>query len=148
LNIGPDKEGVIPQQAQDILLALGKWLGSSGDAVYGTRPWKIYGEGPTKTAAGSFKDTDTKPYTPADIRFTTKNGALYAIALATPADGVVHIKSLAKGAKFAPATIVKVSRLGSSRAATWERTGSDLTIHSAAGDASEYPVAFQIDFKN
>jgi alpha-L-fucosidase len=147
LNIGPDKEGVIPQQAQDILLAMGKWLAASGDAVYGTRPWKIYGEGPTKTAAGSFKDTDTKPYTPADIRFTTKNGALYAIALATPADGVVHIKSLAKGAKYASGAVANVSRLGSSQAATWQQTGSDLTIHSAPGEASEYPVAFEITFK-
>jgi alpha-L-fucosidase len=148
LNIGPDKEGVIPKQAQDILLAMGKWLAASGEAVYGTRPWKIYGEGPTKTAAGSFKDTDTKPYTPADIRFTTKNGALYAIALATPADGVVHIKSLATGATYATGAIANVSRLGSSQAATFEQTGNDLTIHSAPGEASQYPIAFQITFKN
>jgi alpha-L-fucosidase len=148
LNIGPDKEGVIPQQAQDILLAMGKWLGASGDAIYGTRPWKIYGEGPTKTAAGSFKDTDTKPYTPADIRFTTKNGALYAIALATPADGVVHVKSLAKGAKYTPAAIANVTLLGSSQQVTWNQSADDLTIHAAPGAASQYPVAFQITFKN
>jgi alpha-L-fucosidase len=142
LNIGPDKEGVIPHQAADILLAMGKWLAASGDAIYGTRPWKIYGEGPTKTAAGSFKDTDTKPYTPADIRFTTKNGTLYVIALATPADGVVHVKSLAK----VPVTGVK--RLGSSQAATFQQTAGELTIHSAAGSASQYPVAFAVSLKN
>jgi alpha-L-fucosidase len=148
LNIGPDKDGVIPQQAQDILLAMGKWLAASGDAVYGTRPWKIYGEGPTKTAAGSFKDTDTKPYTPADIRFTTKNATLYAIALATPADGVVHVKSLAKGAKDAPAAITNVLRLGSSQKVTWQQSAGELTIHSAPGPASQYPLAFQIKFKS
>jgi alpha-L-fucosidase len=147
LNIGPDKEGVIPQQAQDILLAMGRWLSTSGDAIYGTRPWKIYGEGPTQTAAGAFKDTDTKPYTPEDIRFTTKNGTLYAIVLATPADGVVHIKSLAKGGQYAPGAITSVSRLGSTQKATFEQTGNNLTIHSEPGTASQYPVAFQINFK-
>jgi len=138
LNIGPDKEGVIPSQAQEILLAMGKWLAVSGDAIYGTRPWKIYGEGPTKTAAGSFKDTDTKPYTPADIRFTAKNGTLYAIALATPADGVVHIKTLAKQ------KINAITRLGSDQPVTWEQAGGELIIHSAPGAASQYPVAFEI----
>jgi alpha-L-fucosidase len=148
LNIGPDKEGVIPHQAQDILLAMGKWLAFSGDAIYGTRPWKIYGEGPTKTAAGSFKDTDTKPYTSADIRFTTKNGAIYAIALATPADGVIHIKSLAKGAKYAPPVITDITRVGSMQKVKWQQSGDDLTIRSAPGAASQYPVAFQIKSKS
>jgi alpha-L-fucosidase len=138
LNIGPDKEGVIPSQAQDILLAMGKWLAVSGEAIYGTRPWKIYGEGPTKTAAGSFKDTDTKPYTPADIRFTTRNGALYAIALATPADGVVHIKALARQ------KIHAIVRLGSTPPVTWNQSASELVIHSAPGAASQYPLAFEI----
>jgi len=147
LNIGPDKEGVIPQQAQDILLAMGRWLAASGDSVYGTRPWKVYGEGPTKTAAGAFKDTDTKPYTPEDIRFTTKDGLLYAIALATPADGVIHVKSLAKGAKYAPRAIASVTRLGSDQKVTFEQTGNGLTIHSEPGAASQYPAAFQIKFK-
>jgi alpha-L-fucosidase len=148
LNIGPDKEGVIPHQAQDILLSMGKWLSASGDSIYGTRPWKIYGEGPTKTAAGSFKDTDTKPYTPADIRFTTKGSTLYAIALATPADGVVRIKSLAKGAKYAPAAIASVTRLGSPNKVTFQQSAGELLIHSDPGPASQYPVAFQINFKN
>jgi alpha-L-fucosidase len=148
LNIGPDKDGVIPRQAQEILLAMGKWLSAEGDSIYGTRPWKVYGEGPTKTAAGAFKDTDTKPYTASDIRFTTKNGSLYAIALATPADGTIHIKSLAKRAKYAPATITNVSRPGSGGKVTFEQTGSGLTIHSDAGAASQYPLAFQINFKN
>ena len=138
LNVGPDKEGVIPQQAQDILLAMGKWLHVNGDAIYGTRPWEVYGEGPTQTAAGAFKDTDTKPYTPADIRFTTKNGQIYAITLATPADGVVRIKSLANR------KVSSVARLGSTQKVSFEQSPDALVIHSAAGQASQYPVAFRI----
>jgi alpha-L-fucosidase len=147
LNIGPDKNGVIPQQAQTILLSIGKWLASNGDAVYGTRPWKIWGEGPTKPVAGSFKDTETKPYTPADIRFTTKADALYAIALATPGDGVVHIKSLASGSPSASGDIGSVDRLGSKEKVKWEQSASDLTIRFPNAEASALPTAFRITWK-
>jgi len=66
-----------------LLLAMGRWLAINGEAFYGTRPWKISGEGPTKVVGGSFHDTATKPYTSRDIRFTTRDGLLYAIVLAS-----------------------------------------------------------------
>ncbi len=147
LNIGPDKEGVIPPQAQQILLEIGKWLSVNGDAVYGTRPWKIYGEGPTKAVAGAFKDTETKPYTPADIRFTTKNNALYAIALATPGDGVIHIKSLAANTQNASGRIASIERVGSTDKLTWKQSDADLTIHFPHAQQSELPTAFRIMWK-
>ena len=68
LNIGPRADGTIPEEAQDRLLAIGKWLDINGEAIYSTRPWKIYGEGPTESASGSFSD-QKKPYTSKDIRF-------------------------------------------------------------------------------
>ena len=59
LNIGPRSDGTIPEGVQQVLLAVGAWLKINGEAIYGTRPWKIYGEGPTKVKPGSFHDTDT-----------------------------------------------------------------------------------------
>ena len=81
LNIGPRSDGTIPEEVQQVLLDVGTWLNVNGDAIYGTRPWRTYGEGPTKVAAGSFHDTDTTHYTAEDFRFTTKADALYAIGL-------------------------------------------------------------------
>ena len=72
LNIGPRSDGTIPEEVQQVLLDVGTWLNVNGDAIYGTRPWRTYGEGPTKVAAGSFHDTDTAHYTAEDFRFTTK----------------------------------------------------------------------------
>lgn len=95
LNIGPRSDGTIPDEVQRVLLDVGEWLNINGEAIYGTRPWRTYGEGPTKVAAGSFHDTDTANYTPEDFRFTTKGDVLYAIGLAWPGAGEALIHSLA-----------------------------------------------------
>jgi alpha-L-fucosidase len=57
LNIGPRADGTIPREDQDLLLEIGKWLSVNGDAIYGTRPWKVFGEGPTQVTEGAFTDT-------------------------------------------------------------------------------------------
>jgi alpha-L-fucosidase len=98
LNIGPRSDGTIPDEVQQVLLKVGGWLKVNGDAVYGTRPWSIYGEGPTKVAAGSFQDTKTQDYTAEDFRFTTKGNDLYAIELAWPAGKETVIHSVADAA--------------------------------------------------
>ncbi|HEY4677749.1 MAG TPA: alpha-L-fucosidase, partial [Candidatus Angelobacter sp.] len=94
LNIGPRSDGIIPDEVQHVLLDVGGWLNVNGEAIYGTRPWRVYGEGPTKVAAGSFHDTDTAHYTAEDFRFTTKVDVLYAIGLAWPENGEAVIRSL------------------------------------------------------
>ena len=96
LNIGPRSDGTIPDEVQRVLLDVGAWLSINGEAIYGTRPWRTYGEGPTKVAAGSFHDTDTAKYTAEDFRFTTKSDGIYAIGLAWPTSGEAVIRLLAK----------------------------------------------------
>ncbi len=83
------------------LEGMAKWMDVNSEAIYGTRPWKVYGEGPSteeKHETGQFggaKDVRSQPYTAEDMRFTTKAGELYAIVFAWPADHSVLIKSLA-----------------------------------------------------
>src|SRR5690606_17294404 len=84
LNIGPRPDGTIPEGDSAILLEIGKWLEVNGEAIYGTRPWQIYGEGPTEVIEGSFKDTARQPFSGRDIRYTTKGDTLYAILLDWP----------------------------------------------------------------
>src|SRR5438270_3327788 len=62
LNIGPKPDGTIPDEAQRLLLNMGSWLDKNGEAIYGTRPWTVFGEGPTKVQGGAFHDTETGGY--------------------------------------------------------------------------------------
>ena len=138
LNIGPRADGTIPAPVEELLLNIGKWLAVNGDAIYGTRPWKLYGEGPTNVVAGSFKDTERAPFTSQDIRFTTKTGALYAIALAWPESGKLVVKSLADF------PVKSVQLLGSQADLKWTRSADGLTIELPASRPCDYAFAFKI----
>jgi alpha-L-fucosidase len=144
LNIGPKPDGTIPDQVQAILLGMGGWLSANGEAIYSTRPWRVYGEGPTKVAGGSFKDTATGSYTAQDIRFTARGETLYAIALARPADGKLTIKSLAAGSDLTQREIKTVQLLGSRSRLKWSRSAAGLTVELPNRKADNYPVALKI----
>lgn len=98
LNIGPRPDGTIPEQEEKMLLEIGNWLSINGEAIYDTRPWKCFGEGPTEVTSGSFADTKRKEFTSKDIRFTIRGTEddyeLYSIVLAFPENGEVTIQSL------------------------------------------------------
>jgi len=142
--VGPKPDGTIPEQAQAILLDMGRWLTVNAEAIYGTRPWTISGEGPTQVVGGSFHDTATKPYTSQDVRFTAKPGALYAIALAWPAGGGITIQSLAEGSAADLGTIRSVQLLGSNAKLHWKRDRAGLRIELPANKTGEYAWAFRI----
>jgi alpha-L-fucosidase len=143
LNIGPRSDGTIPDEVQQVLLAVGGWLKVNGEAIYGTRPWVSYGEGPTKVAAGSFQDTKTQEYTAEDFRFTTKENNLYAIELAWSSGKEAVIHSLTEGA-LKGKQIRSVALLGSDAKLTYDLRADGLHIALPSQPAEGYAYAFRV----
>ena len=115
LNVGPKADGTIPDQARSVLLEMGKWLNVNGEAVYGSRPFAVFGEGPTKASKNSTeKNQDIQAYTPEDIRFTTSQDGkvLYATALGWPKSGSLIIHTLFEGNPYLPHPVCSVQLLG------------------------------------
>lgn len=81
LNAGPRADGSFAARDTAMLTAIGDWLAANGDGIYGSRPWRVAAEGPTRAAGGMFADQGTTAYTAADWRFTARDGALYAYNL-------------------------------------------------------------------
>jgi len=83
LNISPKADGTIPQEQKDILLTIGSWLRKYGEAIYSTRAWEMYGEGPTKMGAAHGVFIAPAEGTSQDVRYTRSkdNTTLYAIML-------------------------------------------------------------------
>jgi alpha-L-fucosidase len=145
MNIGPRADGTIPDEVQQVLLSVGAWLKINGDAIYGTRPWKIFGEGPTLVKSGPFHDTETQSYTSQDFRFTTKGSDLYAIELGWPDSGESVIRALGTSAATTQ-TIQSVQLLGTDTKLTFEQKPDGIHIKLPPRPSAQPAYAFHIVF--
>ena len=110
LSVPQRGDGSIDEDEVAILEALARWFAVNGEAIYGTRPWRVYGEGPTRPRPGFQNEGDAPPFTAEDIRFTTRAGALNALFLEWP-EGEAAIASLGPSA-MPEARIERVELLG------------------------------------
>jgi alpha-L-fucosidase len=145
LNIGPRSDGTIPDEVQQVLRDIGAWLNINGEAIYATRPWKVFGEGPTRVVEGAFHDTETQSYTPEDFRFTTKGDTLYAIELAWPQGREAVIHSLGTASAEAQ-TVASVELLGSDAKLAFDQRADGLHLQLPASAPGKYAYSFRIHF--
>ena len=139
INIGPKADGTIPEVMQERLLGAGSWLSVNGEAIYGTEPWSVFGEGPTRDEIGSWDKQDGEyMFKAGDIRFTRKENVLYAILLEWPGSEIL-IHSL-KDIK-----IKNLSMLGSDKALTWQQTEDGLTVSLPADPVSPYANTLRLE---
>lgn len=147
LNIGPKKDGTIPEEDAEILKGIGKWLEINGEAIYGSRVWRKSGEGPTKIREGQFADGDRKEFTSKDIRYTVNGGNLYASVLKCSEDGGYILGELGERVvwekDYFHGIVKDVTVLGFDGKLTWRRDKDGLHIQTEHVK-STYPVVFKI----
>lgn len=143
LNISPKADGTIPENQKKVLLEIGDWLDVNGEAIYGTRPWKEYGEGLTVLKPGRHGGvTDAGGYTPQDIRYTTKGSALYVISLGCPLPNEKLSLLLPQKIEL---DIKSVSVLGSQEKIKWEWSEKGLQLYSPSKKVSDLALVFKIE---
>ena len=148
LNIGPKADGTICREEKEVLEKIGAWLEINGEAIYKSKVWRKYGEGPTQIVEGQFADAIKKNFTSLDVRYTVNGNRLYAIAMRSASDGRYRFPAVGeRDASRAPefhGIIKDVEVLGFPESAlSWTRNEDALEIR-ASGICSEAPVVFRI----
>ena len=138
LNISPTSHGEIPADQREVLMKIGKWLEVNGEAIYGTRTWISYGEGPTSQPEGSFKNHEAfqkLTYTAEDVRYTRKGDTVYVLTLGVPEPGHVYRLTSFGQSYFGAEKIIKnVSILGSDAEVKFKLNDQRLTLSVPEGD--------------
>ncbi|WP_372776071.1 alpha-L-fucosidase [Mangrovibacterium sp.] len=144
MNIALRGDGTIPENQAAYLTTFGDFLKTCGEGIYGSRPWKIYGEGPLKMKDGR-QGENHQNFSQQDIRFTTKDGNLYAFVLAAPTSDIL-VKTLAAGGLL-DQEIENISLLGSDEVINWHRTEKGLTIQKIKEIPNQPVIGFKIVLK-
>jgi len=146
LNVVLRPDGSLDPEVETMLHQLADWTAVNGEAIYGTRPWLLYGEGEVQAKGGMFKENFN--YTARDIRFTTKGKTLYAIALGWPEDGKFVIRSLAKTGDASVNRIQRVELLGYKGKLKFTQTPDGLVVELPGEKLSDLTCALRIAGKN
>ena len=147
LNISPKANGIIPENQKKVLLGIGEWLDKYGEAIYNTRPYLVFGEGPTRLKKGGHFVRMKGGYKPEDIRFTrSKDGkTVYAIELGWPGNNkTVTIESVSKDMLPDGVKVTDVSLMGYDAEIDWKMTGEGLQVTTPDTKVDELAVVYRI----
>jgi alpha-L-fucosidase len=168
LNFPLRSDGTLDSTEMGIIAEITAWMAAHSEGIYGTRPWKICGEGPS--VAGTVLDTSVfkllppipddspgarrsagardnrQPLTARDVRFTTKDGYLFAFLLGRPADSRALLASLStRSPQLAGRRVAEVTLLGQGGQLAWTQTEQGLAVQLPEQLPSEHAIALRIE---
>jgi alpha-L-fucosidase len=137
LNILQKPDGTIDDETLFLLKELAAWYDICGGAVYGTRPWRVFGEGGSGVVIDGFREDEVK-WTASDYRFVRKGENIYAFMMRAPENGVAVVKSLL------PGETVKEVRLLGFGAVEWAQNFGVLTVKLPGKMPTQYVNCLEI----
>ncbi len=144
MNVALRGDGTLPDNQAAYLIAFGEFLRVNGEGIYGTRPWKIFGEGPLTMKDGR-QGENHENFSQKDVRFTQKDGVLYAFVLAPPTEDIL-IDSLAVGGLL-DREIASIGLMGSSEEIQWQRSTNGLAIQLPSELPGKIVNGFRLQLK-
>lgn len=146
LNIPVRGDGSIDELEEQVVKEIADWMDVNKEGIFGTRPWKVFGEGPVAETANpinaqGFNEGMYRKFTEKEIRFTTKGKVLYAHVLGWPAATSVTIKSLAAGNSNLDGAISSVEILGAGKA-KYERNAQGMVVQIPTKKPN--PISFTV----
>ena len=155
LNFPLPSNGMLDPGELKILEEITDWMAINNEAIYGTRPWKLYGAGPSTVVssaqsvasehhqAGAFNERFRKPLTAEDIRFTTKGETLYAFMMGEP-EKEARIPALALGGPQQVGKIQNVELLGANGRVEWRQNATELAVQVPSTNLTRHAIVFRI----
>ncbi|WP_109829358.1 alpha-L-fucosidase [Reichenbachiella versicolor] len=128
LNVAPNKNGVIPEPQQAILKEIGAWLKINGEAIYSSRPFEVFGQGPTNASMKLHGNSHEKGFTSQDFRYTKNGQSIYAFWLKPDDREVIVLRALGSENRILNDDILDVTLLGSDAEVKWIQQKDELVI--------------------
>ena len=149
LSVPVKPDGTIDDDEVKFLERMAAWMAVNGECVFGSRPWTTYGEGPStegkREGSDNFNEGKAKPFTAADVRYTAKGSAVYAVLLGWPDGGRVVLKALRAGSPDYPGEVGSVRLLGSDGDLEVDRQADGLHVTLPADKPCDHAFALRIE---
>lgn len=140
LNFPLRPDGTLDDECLDVIEGLTAWMSVNSEAIYETRPWLTFGEGPTKSSGGHFNENKLT-YKGNDFRFTQKGDVVYAVMLGYPENGETTIEALVDSSGL---KVKSVEMLGIGNVDGWEQSEDGLRIPVPDEKPCDYAWVFKI----
>ena len=146
LNFPLPNSGELDYEEAVVLDGITAWMQINSEGIYGTRPWQIYGEGPStrvKIVSGNFNEDAQNDLGPSDVRFTVKGSTLYAFVMGWP-EKEAAVEALGLASAQAPGKILKVELLGSKGDVQWKQDDTALRVKMPPEKISDIGITLKV----